>query len=118
MIIREALSVLFSDLFIEFEAEFFDLFDDVAIEMFVDVFESCLRRHCPAQEDAVLGVSGQVADEVILEMMIDVLAHLKTLDVVVGLSEKELLAEIFLLHKGGVAIRRAIDSNHLITILL
>jgi hypothetical protein len=66
----------------------------------------------------VLGVSCQVTDEVILEMMIDVFSHLKTLDVVVDLSEKELLAEVFLLHIGSIAIGSAIHSNYLIAILL
>lgn len=114
----EALPVLFSGLFIEFEAVFLDLFDDVAVRMFINVFESFLSRYCPAQEDAALGVSDQVADKDILELMIDVLADLKTLDVVVSFSEKELFGEVFLLHIGSVAIRSAVDSNHLIAILL
>lgn len=48
MIIREALPKLFYHLFIEFEAMFLYLFNDLTVEVFVNVFESSLRRYCPA----------------------------------------------------------------------
>jgi hypothetical protein len=87
-----------------FEAQFFHLFDDVFVVSFIDVLEAALAGDCPAHDDAVLGVSCQITNKIILELGVDVFPHFKALDVVEGLSEVERSAEVSLLHVGSIGV--------------
>ena len=84
-----------------FKAVFLYLFDNVMIWMFVDVLEPALAGHCPAHEDAQFCVTSQVADKVILVLMVDMFPHFEALDEVEGLFEDDLFAKVPLLHVGS-----------------
>jgi len=115
--IKELRLVLQSHFSVVLKAQFLHFGDDVIVCMFVDVLEPALAGHCPTHKNAVFGVSCQVADEGIFVLVIDMLPHFKALDVVEGLLENDLLAEVSLLHVGGVGVRSCIDSPHLIALI-